>query len=620
MEDRGRSRKRMSPKSVKARKKKRRIQIHAALGMITLLAAGYLAVSVKYRTVFLPNTSIGGIAVAGMTVDEVKEGIRQGIDSYQLTLVERGGQEEVVFGRDIDLQPIYDGSLERILQEQNSLLWGINWLKGQAYEQDCMVRFDEEKLDAQISSLECMKPENMTEPVNAYLSYEDETGLTIVPEEKGNALVPERLSGEIKKVIYSLKERISLEELGVYKEPEILEDNQALLAQKEGWKGYANAKVTYRFGSRTEVVDGTVICGWLTEDSDGNVEIDRTKAEGYVKELANKYNTAYRAKELKTTYGPAVKITQGNYGWMIDQKTEVDELIRLIESGERQEREPAYLQTAASHDGPDYGHTYVEMNLTAQHLFYYKDGKLLIESDFVSGNEAKGWSTPAGAYGLTYKQKNATLKGKNYKTPVTYWMPFNGNIGMHDGYWRSSFGGTIYKKNGSHGCVNLPPAVAKTIFANIEKNTPVLCYHLEGTETNKTTKDSSGKAAPAETAPGTAPIETVPETAPVGTGSTETAPAGTGSTETTAAETGSTESASAETIPASNPSPAPGNSQENGEALQHETSQPQVTEPGTAPQDGVSTEGPAVVVPVPQAAPQETQDGAVQTISPIPMS
>lgn len=72
------------------------------------------------------------------------------------------------------------------------------------------------------------------------------------------------------------------------------------------------------------------------------------------------------------------------------------------------------------------------MNLTAQHLFYYKNGKLLIESDFVSGNEAKGWSTPAGAYELTYKQRNAVLKGKNYNTPVTYWMPFNGNIGMHD--------------------------------------------------------------------------------------------------------------------------------------------------------------------------------------------
>lgn len=488
-----RPRKKTSSKSAKARKKQRRRQVNTALSIVAVLAAGYFAVSLKYREAFLPNTSIGGISVAGMTVDEVKEEIRVGIDSYQLRLEERDGQEEVIFGRDIDLQPVYDGSLEQILEGQNSLLWGINWLDSKTYEQNRMVQYNEEKLNSLVNSLECMNPEMITEPVSAYLSYQEEAGLTIVPEERGNAPIPERLTAEIKNAVSSLEERLSLEERKVYREPEIFKDNPTLLEQKKQWERYAKVKVTYRFGSRSEVVDGTTILSWLSEGVDKNVTIDRTKVEEYVKGLAKTYNTAYHTKALKTSYGSTVKITQGNYGWMIDQKTEVEQLIQAIESGESQEREPVYLQTAASHDGPDYGDTYVEMNLTAQHLFYYKNGKLLIESDFVSGDEAKGWSTPAGAYELTYKQRDATLKGKNYKTPVTYWMPFNGNIGMHDGYWRSSFGGTIYKKNGSHGCVNLPPAVAKIIFENIEKGIPVLCYHLEGTQTNKTTKDSSGK-------------------------------------------------------------------------------------------------------------------------------
>ena len=57
---------------------------------------------------------------------------------------------------------------------------------------------------------------------------------------------------------------------------------------------------------------------------------------------------------------------------------------------------------------------------------------------------------------LNYKQKGATLKGPNYEAEVTYWMPFNGNIGIHDASWRYSFGGEIYKRNGTHGCVNAP--------------------------------------------------------------------------------------------------------------------------------------------------------------------
>lgn len=287
-------------------------------------------------------------------------------------------------------------------------------------------------------------------------------------------------------------------------------DDQALFTPVETTSPYADMTITYHFGSRTETLDWSTIQYWISDDGKGNITVDENKAAVYVKLLARQYNTAYCTKKLKTSYGPTVTITRGHYGWMIDQKAEVAALMECIKSGESQTREPVYSQTANSHDGPDYGDTYVEMNLTAQHLYFYKNGKLLVETDFVSGDEARGWSTPAGAFPLTYKQKNAVLKGKNYATPVTYWMPFNGNIGMHDGYWRSSFGGTIYKKSGSHGCVNLPPAVAKLIFENIEKGMPVLCYHLEGTEGETTT--DIGNAKPVETKPvETKPVETIPE-------------------------------------------------------------------------------------------------------------
>ena len=111
----------------------------------------------------------------------------------------------------------------------------------------------------------------------------------------------------------------------------------------------------------------------------------------------------------------------------------------------------------------------------------------------MSGNAARGYDTPSGAYPLTYKQRNATLRGADYATPVSYWMPFNGNIGMHDATWRGSFGGSIYRTNGSHGCINLPKAAAKTIFENIEKGMPVLCYHLGGTESGKSSAAGGGQ-------------------------------------------------------------------------------------------------------------------------------
>ena len=45
-----------------------------------------------------------------------------------------------------------------------------------------------------------------------------------------------------------------------------------------------------------------------------------------------------------------------------------------------------------------------------------------------------------------------------------------------DATWRGKFGGEIYKRSGSHGCVNLPLSAAKHIYEKVEKNFPVVTY------------------------------------------------------------------------------------------------------------------------------------------------
>ena len=101
---------------------------------------------------------------------------------------------------------------------------------------------------------------------------------------------------------------------------------------------------------------------------------------------------------------------------------------------------------------------------------------LITQGDIVTGNLMKEYDTPEGTYTLDYKKANAVLRGPGYASPVKYWMPFNGGIGLHDASWRSTFGGDIYRTNGSHGCVNLPTKVAGEIFNNIEPGVPVVCY------------------------------------------------------------------------------------------------------------------------------------------------
>ncbi|PRR81179.1 L,D-transpeptidase [Clostridium vincentii] len=118
----------------------------------------------------------------------------------------------------------------------------------------------------------------------------------------------------------------------------------------------------------------------------------------------------------------------------------------------------------------------MEINLTKQHLWFYKNGKLITDGDVITGLPTKDSETPTGIYQLKYKAKNATLKGEGYSVPVAVFMPFNAGIGIHGLGNRPLFGGSVYLKNGSQGCINCPSSLVKTIYNNIDAGTPVVCY------------------------------------------------------------------------------------------------------------------------------------------------
>lgn len=454
----------------------------------------YLAAALRYSAVFLPGTVFGSTALSGMSPAQAQAAIDQAIDGYLLTLQEEGGAAEQIKGSDIGLHAEYGSSLQDILSQQKIFSWGVRLWKGEEEALSVPIVYDEERLLAAIDALSCMDKHNWTPSVNASIAFEKGNGYRIVPEVQGTRILSDVLTEAVKNALCHLDDTLSLSDVGAYQPPAILSDDDALREELALLAPYGEMSVTYRFGDHTEILDADTICSWVSVNGRGRLVIDREAAEAFIQELASKYNTAYSSKSLKTSYGEEVTIRGGNYGWLIDREQETEALLEIIRSGKSEEREPLYLQTAASHDVPDYGDTYVEINLTAQHLFFYQDGELIVESDFVSGNQARGFETPEGAYPLTYKERDAVLRGQGYNSPVSYWMPFNGNIGMHDSSWRSSYGGSIYKTNGSHGCINLPTAAARTIFEHIESGCPVLCYRLSGTETGSSQNETPDPA------------------------------------------------------------------------------------------------------------------------------
>lgn len=476
-------------------RKKRNTRKQIGFIAVGIIAIVYFGMAVYFHGHFFPGTTLNGRKVTGKTPQKVMDEVTDEIHSYVLTIKTRDEKTEEIKGADIALEPEWGDEISQLVKAQPVFAWPVKIFQKSALKSDTLVDFDEEKLKEQTAALDCMDKDQQIAPQDAGVSSYDSTdGFSIAPCVMGTTIDEERMDAAVSDAVNGLKETLSLEKAGVYVDPEVLDDNETLQKAVEKMNRYAKASITFEIGKQTEVLDASVFGDWLKLNKKLKPVIDKEKVAEYVSGLARKYNTCYSAKTLKTSYGKTVTIPESHYGWKVDTETETAQITKEIKKGKAVSRELNYSMTANSHDGNDYGDSYVEINLTAQHLFLYKDGELVIDSDFVSGNVAKGNATPTGAYGVTYTERNATLRGENYETPVSYWMPFAGNVGMHDAYWRSKFGGTIYKYSGSHGCVNLPPEVAKVVFENIGKNYPVLVYELPGTESKEATSHEKADA------------------------------------------------------------------------------------------------------------------------------
>lgn len=455
--------------------------------VLLALATVYLGIAVYFSSHFFFQTTINGVDASGKSVQSVEKMIAAEIDQYQISIEPREGEAETIEGMAVGLKPVFDGTLEIELRKQNQFIWPVAFFQDSVMELETMVDYDKEKLRKEAKKLELMDKAQMRKAENAMVSkYSKKEGYTIIPEEEGTVVDEEKFFEVLEESVTNLKGSISVAEEGCYVKPEFTQDSKEIVKLAETMNKYVGTAITYDFGDKQEVLDGKTIHKWISvNEEEHKAQISQEKVAEYVAYLADTYNTAGKSKSLKSSYGTDITVSGGDYGWKIDQEKETEALAKNIKKGEKITKEPEYSQTANSRAGNDYGDTYVEVNLTAQHLYYYKNGSLVLETDFVSGNDAKGWSTPVGAYGLYYKQLDKTLRGEGYATPVDFWMPFNGGVGFHDATWRRDFGGNYYKRNGSHGCVNMPHSAAKTLYDNIEAGCAVLVYQLSGTESPK---------------------------------------------------------------------------------------------------------------------------------------
>ena len=214
----------------------------------------------------------------------------------------------------------------------------------------------------------------------------------------------------------------------------------------------------------------------LDLEADGTITIDEKVLAETISKWATKYNQYDAPFIFDSWVKGVIQIDFVTCNYLIDAQSVMEQIraqLLTMESGEIDADAVCY-----DTDGKPFslGDSYVEVDFDNQQMTYIKDGRLVVNTNIVTG-ALNGHQTPTGLYEAHGKEHDVWLKGDDYLVFVKYWVSVVGDlIGLHDASWRSNFGASFYVYGGSHGCVNTPEEAMAWIWNLIEDGTPVIMH------------------------------------------------------------------------------------------------------------------------------------------------
>jgi hypothetical protein len=465
------------------KKSKKRVLKAVFIPPIIFLITLYFFFAWYYKDTFSYGTWINGIYCTGKTIDEINQELIQNTKVESIELFLRDGKKETVLLKDIDFQMDYLDLLINKQEQQNPFFWIENIFDSDGIRVQAKCTYSEEKLQEILMNMEFYKTQaNMTEHLVSIELTSDGYQLS---DTRADILDFSLVIDKINRSLISGKQSVYLYDEDVYYEIPMTISDLEVLALWEQIEEAQNFTCTYVFGEDEEVIDSTIVSKWISVDDKGNfildeygnIVIDEAKMDEFIFYLDEKYNTYGFPREYETVDGRTVSISKGNYGNLFDVEEECLYLKKAYFEKIEELHEPEYIKKALFQGMDDIGPDYIEVDLTNQKLYVVFDHVLSFETDIVTGNVALGMKTTDRICYIYSKQTNRILRGPGYASHVDYWMPVSGGIGIHDAKWRSSFGGEIYKRNGSHGCINVPKEIMPDIFERSYVGMPVIIYY-----------------------------------------------------------------------------------------------------------------------------------------------
>ena len=442
-----------------------------------ILTAVYLAGRYYFMNHFYPKTTVNGVEVGYKTKKDALSEVRDNLRKYVLN-IKSSDKTMVISANNCGLEYTGADQIKKLLEDQQEEYWFRDVFSRHDHEAKGM-KINEERLREAVNNLYCLNPDNPQPPVDAGIVLDEEKKeYVIIDEIIGNTVEPETFYAAVEKAVLSGDKTLDMTTNAYYVQPKYHAADEIVQNAKKTLDTYMATVINYEDSGCTYTLDKENICKFITLGDEFKISFDKEVMKQFISDtISPVFNTVGKSRTFDSPGRGRFSISGGTYGWQVGLLDERAAMIEDIKAGQTVTREPKYLQDAALKDRTyDVGNSYIDASISDQHLWVVEKGKVTMQSDFVSGDSSKGRDTDKGIYMIEKKQRNYAMR----ENPVTvsYWLPFNLDLGegFHDATWRKSFGGRIYTYNGSHGCINLPPAFAKKLYEHIKVGFPVVIH------------------------------------------------------------------------------------------------------------------------------------------------
>ncbi|MEH6953982.1 L,D-transpeptidase family protein [Neobacillus drentensis] len=452
------------------------------IGIIVIIAVIIAAISYYQANYFNAHIKINDTNVGGLTAEQALNKLKTTVLKNEVYVE----NQQIIDGNDTKMG-FTDKDLpgvKELLKSQRTY-FPSSKAKEFSFIPSQPDSYRSEEMKKQVKEKLLSMNESLTAPIDAKASLEE--GKVIISKSNdGQQLDIASLLKDYEKQGYTSEIRLN----PVYIQP-IKEDSSIVKDEQKRLEELLLQTVDYKVQDQVYLLKGSELIQNASVTKDLKVKIDPSDIKEKIADINSSQSTLDKNFKFKTHSGSVVTVKGKGYGWALDVDKEAKQVKSAFEKGENSitashttghgwSGEGYGFETTSNHG---IGSTYAEVSIAQQRIWVYKNGKLVVTTNVVTGKHSTGNDTSKGVWYILYKRSPSMLTGRelggkpSYQVKVDYWAPFtNDGQGFHDAGFRSNWASNAYLNAGSHGCVNTPPSVMGTVYNTLSTYDPVVIY------------------------------------------------------------------------------------------------------------------------------------------------